>query len=357
VGILLSLGGAGVTLSSVVYIIYGQNIGTCITAIMAAIGTTKAAKRASLIHLLFNTIGAISFLLITLYSPFLNLIQNLVPGSIKAQIPVVHVVFNLITTAVLLPFSKLLINLACKLIPGEEDAQEDLRLVYLDNRILNSPSIAVSQLIKEVIRMANLSKKIFKAAMKGFLERNPKKVKKVYQNEDTINFLNRNITEYLVKINGLDISDSDKRLVGALFHIINDIERIGDYCENIAEFSEIIMNGSTRFTEEAIEEIEAMKILVESILNEAIFMFSTDNQQQDLIDIINSTENEIDDKTEEFKITHIERLNSGRCDPVAATIFMDLLNSLERIADHATNIAFGRLTGAGLKKRKKLDLI
>jgi phosphate:Na+ symporter len=355
VGVLLSMGGAGIALENVIFIIYGQNIGTCITALMASIGTTKTARRAALIHLLFNMIGALIFAVITLVFPFTHWIKMLIAGTAATQIPFVHVFFNLATTAILLPFSNFLIKVSCKLVPGEDEVQEDLRLIYLDNRILNTPSIAVSQVLKEVERMADLAKCNFKYAMQSFLENSQKRVDKVYKNEKIINFLNRSITEYLVKINGLDINDADKRLVGSLFRAINDIERVGDYCENICELSEILIAGRANLSETALEEIESMRIMVESILNEAVFIFCTDNQEQDIIDIVDKTEDEIDDKTEEFKENHIDRLNKGECSPIAGTIFMDILTSLERIADHATNIAFSNRQ-RHMKMLKKSDI-
>jgi phosphate:Na+ symporter len=355
-GILLSMGGTGIQLSSVIFIIYGQNIGTCITALMASIGTNKTAKRAALIHLLFNTIGSMIFIIITLVLPFTFWIEKLAPGSVITQIPIAHIIFNVLTTAIMLPFSNLMIKATFRLVPGEDEVQEGQKLVYLDDRILKTPSIAISQLLKEVERMANLARNNFKHAMKSFFDKNQKKVKKVYKNEETINFLNRNITTYLVKMNGLDISDKDKKLIGSLFSVLNDIERIGDHCENICELAEMLIDGRADLSATALAEIDGLKVMVESILNDAIFVFFTNNQEEDLIDIISKTENEIDYRTEKFKEAHIERLNRGNCSPISGTIFMELLISLERIADHAISISFSNRR-KNTKIMKKTEIV
>jgi phosphate:Na+ symporter len=341
IGVLQALGAAGaITLPSAVYVIYGQNIGTCVTALLSSVGTNKTAKRTAVVHLLFNVIGALLFVLITYFFPFARIVEQIAPGQVMAQISIVHVCFNVLTTAILLPLSNVLIRIACRLVPGEEPVKQGARLSYLDARILSTPPIAVAQLLKEVERMGALACQNFGHAMKALLHNDESEVAIVYENEQIINFLNRGITEYLVKINSLDLEDSDRRMLGALYHVINDMERIGDHSENIAELAEVLIAGRANLSFSAASEIEEMEGLVNSILQEALTLFSERGGNPALGLRVNATEEKIDQRTNQLRDNHIERLNQGLCTATSGTVFMDLLTNMERIADHATNIAF-----------------
>ncbi|MDR3178981.1 MAG: Na/Pi cotransporter family protein [Oscillospiraceae bacterium] len=352
IGILQSLAMAGIIdINNVVFIIYGQNIGTCVTALMACAGTNKTAKRAAVIHLLFNVIGSFIFAAITLILPFTSWVEKMAQGNVMAQIPIVHLFFNVVTTAVLLPLNKYLISISCRIIKGEDKIKSEQRLEYLDDRILNTPPIVVSQLLKETERMADLSISNFDAAMESLFKKDTEKVQEVYEKEKTIDYLSRTITEYLVKINGLDISDSDKRIVGSLFHVVSDIERVGDYCENMCESSEIIISGKADLGNVAMNEILQLQTMTKNILKQAMFIFSSDNKLcEELFEAISKLEDKIDDKTQILKENHISRLSKGECTAISGAVFMDFLTSLERIADHATNIAFS------MKKREVYPL-
>ena len=340
-GVLQALGFAGaITLPSAVFVIYGQNIGTCVTALLSAIGTSKTAKRTAIVHLLFNVIGAIFFIIITLITPFTTWIEQLIPGNVVLQISVVHIIFNIVATAILLPLSNLLIKIAYYVVPGKDVERQAVSLQYLDSRILNTPPIAVSQVFKEVERMGELAKKNFQYAMEVFLNNDESKIKLVEENEEILNFLNKSITEYLVKINGLDIEDNDRQAIGALFHVVNDLERVGDHSENICELAEIVIAGKANPSYLAVSEIKEMQSMVTGILEESIYMYATRSTDKQLARNINQTEDEIDARTRQLKDNHIERLNQGLCSAASGTVFMDLLTNLERIADHATNIAF-----------------
>lgn len=343
IGVLQALGMAGaVRLSNVVFVIYGQNIGTCVTALLSSIGTNKTARRTAIVHFLFNVFGAVFFTLVTLFLPLTVVIEKIVPGNVMAQISIVHVIFNTVCAAILLPMSDLLIKIACKIIPGEDEVQEPLRLKYLDSRILSTPPIAVSQVLKEVERMGRLAKANFDFSMQAFMKNDKKKIKEVYENEKIINFLNRRITEFIVKINSLDISDADRKMLGSLFHVISDFERIGDHSENICELSEVMYEEAEDgdISDAAQNEIKELYNMVTSIIAESIFMLSARKADESLVEVIDGKEKSIDVKTEEFRNNHIERLNKGECGIVSGTIFMDLLTNLERIADHSTNVAF-----------------
>lgn len=341
VGVLQALGAAGaITLPSAIYVIYGQNIGTCVTALISSVGTSKTARRTAVVHLMFNVFGAILFIVISMLFPFAELVQRIAPGSVMAQISLVHVIFNIVCTAIMLPLSSLLVKVACKVIPGSDPVKSSNSLAYLDARILSTPPVAVAQLFKEVDRMGQLAKETLGMAMDALITQDNTKVDQIYENENTINFLNRGIAEYLVKINGLDLEDYDRQALGSMYHVISDMERIGDHSENLCELAQTLKKSKQKFSPWAVEQATEMRNRVEAMLEEALQMFASRETQPQMAADINRREEIIDDATQELKDLHIERLNQGKCSVVAGTVFMDMLTNLERIADHCTNIAY-----------------
>ncbi|QAT50134.1 Na/Pi cotransporter family protein [Caproiciproducens sp. NJN-50] len=341
VGVLQSLALSGVVdLKSVVFVIFGLNIGTCVTAILSSIGTNKTARRTAIVHLLFNVIGATLFTTITILTPFTQLVIRMSPGNVLFQIFLVHVIFNTVTTAILLPMSDVLIRMAYKIIPGEDNTAQAMSLKYLDSRILNTPPVAVTQLLKEVGRMADLAKANFLNSMAALFDKDPVKIKELEENEGVINFLNKRITAYLIRINALDLEDNDREIVGALFHVVNDIERIGDHSENIGEQAQIVIDGKASLSGSASDELHEMQDLILSILGDSFQLFLKGSSDAELSYKVDHTEETIDGRTEELKENHIRRLNNGQCSAESSALFNDLLINLERIADHATNIAF-----------------
>ena len=341
VGVLQALGAAGaITLPSAIYVIYGQNIGTCATALISSVGTSKTARRTAVVHLMFNVFGAILFIVISMLFPFAELVQRIAPGSVMAQISIVHVIFNIVCTAIMLPLSSLLVKVACKVIPGSDPVKSSNSLAYLDARILSTPPVAVAQLFKEVDRMGQLAKETLGMAMDALITQDNTKVDQIYENENTINFLNRGIAEYLVKINGLDLEDYDRQALGSMYHVISDMERIGDHSENLCELAQTLKKSKQKFSPWAVEQATEMRNRVEAMLEEALQMFASRETQPQMAADINRREEIIDDATQELKDLHIERLNQGKCSVVAGTVFMDMLTNLERIADHCTNIAY-----------------
>ena len=341
VGVLQALGAAGaITLPSAIYLIYGQNIGTCVTALISSVGTSKTARRTAVVHLMFNVFGAILFIVISMLFPFAELVQRIAPGSVMAQISIVHVIFNIVCTAIMLPLSSLLVKVACKVIPGSDPVKSSNSLAYLDARILSTPPVAVAQLFKEVDRMGQLAKETLGMAMDALITQDNTKVDQIYENENTINFLNRGIAEYLVKINGLDLEDYDRQALGSMYHVISDMERIGDHSENLCELAQTLKKSKQKFSPWAVEQATEMRNRVEAMLEEALQMFASRETQPQMAADINRREEIIDDATQELKDLHIERLNQGKCSVVAGTVFMDMLTNLERIADHCTNIAY-----------------
>ena len=341
VGVLQALGAAGaITLPSAIYVIYGQNIGTCVTALISSVGTSKTARRTAVVHLMFNVFGAVLFIVISMLFPFAELVQRIAPGSVMAQISIVHVIFNIVCTAIMLPLSSLLVKVACKVIPGSDPVKSSNSLAYLYARILSTPPVAVAQLFKEVDRMGQLAKETLGMAMDALITQDNTKVDQIYENENTINFLNRGIAEYLVKINGLDLEDYDRQALGSMYHVISDMERIGDHSENLCELAQTLKKSKQKFSPWAVEQATEMRNRVEAMLEEALQMFASRETQPQMAADINRREEIIDDATQELKDLHIERLNQGKCSVVAGTVFMDMLTNLERIADHCTNIAY-----------------
>ncbi len=354
VGVLQALGSVGaITLPSAVYIIYGQNIGTCITALIACVGTSKTAKRTAIVHLLFNVIGTILFVIIAMTLPFAQIIESIVPNNIMMQISLVHTTFNVVCTAIMLPFSNYLIKIACKIVTGEDPKKETRQLAYLDERVLQTPPMAVSLLFKEAERMGNIAKNNFSIAMDALINSDEEKIKEVYENEEVIDYLNGGITEFLIKVNELEIPDSDTRRLTGLYRAIGDMERIGDHSENICELSQILIKHKAKFGDAALKDTKELSSKVGEILEKSMNMLINGSSGHNLEMEISQMEENIDILTEECKERHIERINKGECSAVSSTVYMDLLTNLERIADHANNIAFCMVDKQHISEIKK----
>lgn len=342
VGILQALAMQGIIgIDGAIFILFGQNIGTCVTALLSSIGTNKTARRAAIIHLLFNVIGTIIFILIALLLPFTDWIKMITPDPV-AQIACTHLIFNVVTTALLLPAGNLLVKLSCLIIPGQDkvDTYEPLHLKYLDKRILSTPPIAVEQVIKETERMAVISRQNFHDAMEAFFDKKKDLIDRVLANEKALNFMNREITKYLVKISAMELQENDSKVIGSLYHVVSDFERIGDHAENIVEFAQNEINGHYTFSQDAMKELRELTLRVEVLLDESLRMFRSRVYDEELAGSIAEAEEEIDNRTELYRNNHVDRLAQGTCAPEQGMMFVDLLANLERIADHATNIAY-----------------
>lgn len=334
-GILIALASTGsIDIKVALPILFGCNIGTCVTALLASIGANKTAHKAAGIHLMFNVLGTLIF--IPFIIPLANLVKKISPGDVERQIANAHTVFNITATIILVPLSKYIIMIVNKLIKGEDEI-EHFGPKYLDERLLETPVIAAGQVQKETLRMANKAKENLELSMTAFKENNETLVKKVYENEKLINTLEESITSYLVKLSKCDLSAKESNLVASTFHVVNDIERIGDHVENIADLTLEKIGRNLKYTEDALKEIDYIYDQTTKALLVTIDAYASENVDE--AKNIYEIERKIDASQKEFRENHIKRLSQGSCSAYDGAIFMDLLSNFERIGDHATNIA------------------
>ncbi len=340
VGVLQTLAMQGlVPLKFSVFVLFGQNIGTCLTALFSTVGAKKNSKRAAVIHLLFNLIGTGIFIIIALLTPYVEWIEKLSPDPM-VQIAISHIVFNIVSTVVMFPFAKALVKLSCLLVPGKDDSESEMHCKFIDDRLLNTPPFAVMQVSKEVARMAKLARDNFETSAHALINRSDKDLDKVMENEEIINYLNHHITSYLVKLNALDITDSDSDYIARVFHAINDIERVGDHAINLAEAAQHNIGEGLKFSDPAREELNQLCGSVVTLLERSMAAFDnqslSDNEAKELSDL----EEHIDDLTLECQDSHIFRLNRKECNTEAGMLYLNTITDFERVGDHAINIAF-----------------
>ena len=321
------------------FILFGQNIGTCVTAVLACIGTTATSKRVACVHLLFNVIGTVIFIIFALIFPLHTWIQNLVPGNISMQISVTHIIFNSVTTVLLLPLCNVLEQMACIIIRDDGKVGEVMRLEHFDQRMLNAPAVAAEQLFNEAIRMGSIAKANFVRAIECFDEWDDDKAAEVQRNEEVLDFLNHEITTYLVEVKGLDLNAQDTLLVGSLFHVVNDMERVGDHSQNILEAAQLRHNEEIKFSDKAVRELDDLSAMITNQLDCAMEIFSKQDGSGVALSQVEAAEQEIDDITEALRQHHVDRLKQHKCSAKNGMIYLDILTNLERIGDHAENIA------------------
>lgn len=340
-GILVALALSGsIPIGVAVPIIYGTNIGTCVTALISCVGTSRTAKKAALIHLLFNVIGVLIFLIPGVTNLLINIVTSISPGtdgvSVSRQIANAHTVFNIVNTVLLFPFIKYLVSLVNVILPGD-DTKEIVGTKYIDNRLLETPTIAFGQATNEIVRMGQIAKENLEIALEGFMKEDLELIQKVYSNENLINILETDITKYLVQLSNSDLGNDQKSILAAYFHVVNDIERIGDHAENIADWASEKTSKSLKFSQEAMEELTKMSKLCLKAIDDSLVCFANYNKEK--ANAVRSLEEEIDSLEKELRISHIKRLNNGICNATIGTMFVDIVSNLERVGDHAVNIA------------------
>lgn len=342
IGILQALASQGlIPLHFAAYVIYGQNIGTCITALISSIGTKKNSKRTAVMHVLFNVFGTVIFIILTKLLPFTDWIESLTDNTMM-QLSLVHIIFNVVSTLIMFPFAdKVLVKLACLIVPDKKDSSEDdFKLKFVDNLMINTPPFAVAQVSKEVHRMAGLARQNFSIAAEDLLNKSCDHFDEVQHTEDVINFLNHNITPILVKINSLDLSYSDAKYIGRVFHVINDIERIGDHAQNLEEAAKSRVDEGIEISAEGERELREMYETTLKLIDGSIEAFTSQILDNEKAEQLGEYEASVDDMQTEFEQSHIERLNAHKCNTRAGMLFINTITDFERVADHATNIAW-----------------
>lgn len=339
-GILIALGSA-INFRTAVFIILGSNIGTCITSIISSIGTSTNAKRTAIIHLLFNLFGCIIVVLpMWVWTKDVESVMRTISGnSMERIIANFHTLFNLLTTIVLLPFTKILVKMANKIIPErKEDNFDEYKFAFIDNRLLETPAIAVDSVKKELVRMGSFANQNVNLAVEMLLDGNKDNTEKIRANEDVINHLNKSITAFLTKLMSKDLSDEDDKKAGSYYHVVSDIERVGDYAENIMEYSQRLRNDEMSFSQEARAELSNLLLKVSLLYEKAFESFNFRNVSV-LLDV-ESIEEEIDEVCLELENRHIDRVKEGVCTAELGSIYLQTVSNLERVADHITNVAF-----------------
>ncbi len=347
VGILMALGMSGVvSLDQCVYIIFGMNVGACMPVFLSAAGANRESKQVALSNFLTSLLAALLMSAIVMLMDIagfkIGAICEAVPflkGATAAQISAVHIAFNVARTIIFLPLSTPIIKLTKLILPDKTDEDDEIT-VFLDSRILTTPPVAVQQTEKECARLAGLARDSFDLAMKALLEGDSKAYAKVEENEKVVDKLTHGITKYIVKINGLDIMDYDRKVMGAMYNAIQDLERIGDRSENICESAQKMIDGMATMSDKAKKELRTLCEVVSQILDDSFYMFTNQSKDPNLTEAVLQAEDQIDEYCELFRQNHVNRLSKGECNAEAGAVFIELLTNLERIGDHAVTVAF-----------------
>ena len=346
VGILQTLAAGGIVqFSGAVYVLFGQNIGTCITAVLAAMGTSRNAKRATCIHLLFNVIGTVIFTAVVLVFPVTALIEAAVPSP-KAQIAAMHMIFNLATTILLLPMGNWLARLAEQLLPDREEPQSagtEMRLAYLTpvtaggkDGGLGVSAIVVDQLRNELHRMLEMARQNVEAGFNAVLRQDTAPLERVEQREEYIDFLNREISRYVSRLIAIETNERGSRIVSSFFTISGNIERISDHADNLAGYTRLLVEKGISFSVYAQEEIRQMR---DVSIRAVTALLSGEGGRVEWLSQVAQLEQRIDDMTADFRRDQLSRMREGACSDEACILYSELLTDFERIGDHVLNIA------------------
>ena len=328
------------------FIILGCNIGACASAVLASLTGKKDAKRAAMIHFLFNVIGTVLLYIILMIgmNQVLDGIMSISGNNAGRFVANAHTIIKIFQVIVLFPFSNLIVKLTYVLVPGDDKKvgyRDSFQLKYIGEKVVFNPATAVVEVMKEIERMASLAAENLNRAMNALITLDNEDIEEVYEVEKNINFLNHAITNYLVKINQATLPIEDLKSIGALFHVVNDIERIGDHAENVADSAKQRISTGVGFSKEAQRGLGEMVDMVNTLIQFAVEMFSSGTEEH--LDDIMHLEDAVDEKERELQKEHVGRLTRNECSPEAGMLFSDIVSGLERVADHATNIAFSIL--------------
>ena len=336
--IMVVLASIGVlSFDNALFLALGSNIGTCITSLMSSAGANVNAKRTAGVHLAFNLLGCLLFLApIWIWKGQVASLFESMSNDVGQQIAIFHTLFNVVTTLVLLPFSTLIVKLVSKIIPEKQEDEDILKLSFIDSRMLSTPPIAAANVKKEIVRMADLAKENVKIAETILLD-DEGDLELFAKNEQLINFLNRNVTAFLTKLMGADLSAKEDKIIGSYYHVISDIERVGDYAENITEYAERLKNEEKGFSAHAKEELREVFENVLKLFDLSMTAFEKEDIK--MLAEIDEIENKIDEASLHLEEKHISRLKKGSCTPQTGSIYLQTVSNLERVGDHITNVS------------------
>ncbi len=333
-----------ISLNQGVYITMGSNIGTCITALIASVASNRNAKRAALIHVIFNVSGVAVFMLIGLFLQiggidFGWLFEKMIPNAPQTQLAMFHTVFNLFTVIIILPLTKLLIKLVSKIIPDKKNVKESdgLHLYFVDEHMLTTPPIAVQQTKNEILNMAEIAIRNFNYACNIARTLDYADIEKFKANENELNYLNKELSVFIVKLLRSKLGESDRIYLSTAIRSISDLERVGDYAENIVEYADNLKNSGMRFSEEAVAEIGNLNELVLDLYGKTVTAYR--DCDADALRQAYEVEEKIDGVTQEMAQNHVTRLSESKCTPIAGAQYLSLSSNVERIADHLINVA------------------
>ncbi|MDO4307280.1 MAG: Na/Pi cotransporter family protein [Eubacteriales bacterium] len=355
VGIILLLAKQGLLDFRIcLFIILGCNIGACVSALLAGLNGKRDAKRASLIHLLFNIIGTVLMYVVfsVALEPVVHFIESISGMDPGREVANAHTLIKIVEVIVLAPFIKQIVKLTGFFVRGEDaGAETDFELQFIGSKSVFSPTTAVFDATREMERMGHMAITNLERAMNALITLDENDIKEVYQVEKQIDFLNHSITNYLVKINQTSLPIDDKQSIAGLFHVVNDIERIGDHAENIADAAISRIERNVDFSEKAKRELSGMLDMVIKITTYALDMFSHNNQEhmQEILEL----EDQVDEAERSLQESHIQRLTRNECTASAGMMFSDIISGLERVSDHATNIAFSLMEEDPVEQQKE----
>lgn len=331
------------------FLALGSNIGTCVTSILSSFGTCTNAKRTAVVHLLFNVIGCILFIApIWIWSSQVTNLFASMSSDVGQQIAVFHTLFNILTTIILLPFTKYIVKLSEFIVPEKQQDQEEMRLAFIDNLLINTPSVAVGNIRREIVRMSEFAKTNLNLSMEMLLDRDVDHIEEISKNERMLNFLNHSITSYMTKVMAKELSVEDDNKLGSYFHVVSDLERVGDYSENIMEYSIRLKKEELDFSEQAKQELSNVLETINQLFE--VSMEAFDKRDLSKLDKVLELEEKTDDLTADLQEKHIERVKMRRCTAQIGSVYLQTVSNLERIGDHINNVAISITQYRKLKK-------
>lgn len=340
VGIVQVLAGSGlISMEGALFLLLGANIGSCVPSLLAMANSSIAAKRTAIIHLLFNIVGTLFILIVSLFLPLAEWAEMLVPDSPKLCISFMHISFNVVCTALLLPMSNLLVRLSGLIIRGEDPVETPVKMQYYDERLLKTPSLAAEQLYREVCRMGREAHEHIILAVDTLKNQDFSQEKELNYHEELSDYLEEAITEGLVAVMPLELSEHESKRIASLFHVVTDIERISDHADNLYNLAKEREARNAKISDKASEELSELFRRVTRILNTSLEGLEEWGITDHVMELLEAEEQNVDDMTEALRRKHIERLKEHKCTPKSGVIFLEAINNMERIADHAMNIA------------------